>query len=131
MAEAAFIVSGAHVDIVLGQYPKKRGAYSLTPLVKIAPVADCAPDARPVKAEDADTSSFCKALNKQVTPAAKKQLIPQQLGIGVSGGIQITTIGLAMKYEEAKDSRDYVFCAIDIANAHNAFPQRLCLRDSH
>ena len=63
--------------------------------------------------------------------SGKKQLIPQQLGIGVSGGIQITTIGLAMKYEEAKDSRDFVFCAIDIANAHNAFPQRLCLRDSH
>ena len=107
------------------------GGGLLTPLVKKAPVAGCTPDARPVKAEDADTSSFCKALNKQVTPAAKKQLIPQQLGIGVSGGIQITTIGLAMKYEEAKDSRDYVFCAIDIANAHNAFSPAPCLRDSH
>jgi hypothetical protein len=29
-----------------------------------------------------------------------------------------------MKYEEGKDSRDDVFGAIDVANAHNAFPQR-------
>ena len=100
------------------------GGGLLTPLVKKAPAAGCTPDARPVKAEDADTSSFCKALNKQVTSAAKKQLIPQQLGIGVSGGIQITTIGLAMKYEEAKNKRDDVFGGIDVKNAHNAFPQR-------
>ncbi len=66
----------------------------LTPPVKKEPTPGRTPDARPVKAEDADTSFFCKALNKQVTPAAKKQLIPQQVGIGVSGGIQITTIGL-------------------------------------
>ncbi len=75
-----------------------------------------------MKAEDADTSSFCKAHNRQVTPAAKKKLIPQQLSIGVSGGIQITTIGVAMKYEEAVGRHDFIIGAIDIANAHNASP---------
>jgi hypothetical protein len=100
------------------------GGGLLTPLVKKQPEVGCTPDARPVKAEDADTSSFCKALNKLVTSAAKKQLIPQQLGIGVSGGINITTIGLSMKYEEAKGVRDDVLIPIDISNAHNAFPQR-------
>ncbi len=48
------------------------GGGLLTPLVKKEPTPGRTPDARPVKAEDADTSSFCKALNRQVTPAAKK-----------------------------------------------------------
>ena len=74
------------------------GGGLLTLLVKKEPTPGRTPDARPVKAEDADTSSFCKALNRQVTQAAKKQLITQQLGIGVSGGIPITPIGLAIKY---------------------------------
>ena len=44
------------------------GGGLLTPLVKKAPAAGCTPDARPVKAEDADTSSFCKALNNRSRP---------------------------------------------------------------
>jgi hypothetical protein len=53
----------------------------------------------------------------------QKEGIPQQLSIGVSGDIQITTIGLAMKYEEAVGRHYLVIGAIDIANAHNALPQ--------
>jgi len=61
------------------------GCGLLTPLNKVDPVPSRSPDARPVKAEDLDTSLWCKALARDLTPAVKEVVIPQQLGVGVRG----------------------------------------------
>jgi hypothetical protein len=80
----------------------------------------------PAKAKDAGTGPFEKLSANWSFPTRRRILSPKRLGIGVSGSIQITTICLAMKYEE-RDGHGHITIAIGIANAHSAFPQRPAL----
>ena len=60
------------------------GGGLLTALNKEAPLVEGISDARPVKAEDSDTSSRCKALGRGLATAVKEAVAPQQFGGGVS-----------------------------------------------
>ena len=65
------------------------GGGLLTALNKVAPVPDKVSDARPVKAEDSDTSLWCKALARITEGPVRSEVIPQQLGVGVKGGQEL------------------------------------------
>jgi len=59
----------------------------------------------------------------------KDTVIPQQLGVGVSGGIELFTLGLKMVLEEAvRKDEDRVIVELDISNAHNDFPRDIALK---
>ena len=77
------------------------GGGLLTPLNKVEPDPSRSPDARPVKAEDLDTSLYCKALARDLTPAVKEVVIPQQLGVGVRGGVELVAVALKIEYTNA------------------------------
>jgi hypothetical protein len=98
------------------------GGGLLTALNKSAPVSDQVPDARPVKAEDSDTSMWCKALARFQEAYVRNVVIPQQLGVGVAGGQELYVHGFNLKIEKAtKDGRLLVVITVDIKNAHNSF----------
>ena len=101
------------------------GGGLLTALNKNEPVPGQIPDARPVKAEDSDTSAWCKALGRVSTPAVQEKVAPQQLGVGVSGGVELYVHGFKILYEVAvRSGMEVVIVAIDIKNAHNDFPRQ-------
>ena len=101
------------------------GGGLLTALNKNEPVPGQMSDARPVKAENGDTSSWCKALGRASTPAVQEKVAPQQLGVGVSGGVELYVHGFKIKYEVAvRDGVEVFIVAIDIKNAHNDFPRQ-------
>ena len=81
------------------------------------------PDGRPVKAEDADTSSFTKSVQRDCTAAVLETVRPQQLGVKVSGGVETVVLGVKLWFEEQKHacSRRAVALKLDIRNAHNSF----------
>ena len=85
-------------------------------------------DARPTKAEDIDTSLWCKALQRDLTKEVLKDggpLAPQQLSVGVKGTCNILVLGLKLKIEEAmKLGHCKVLVSLDLKNAHNAFNRR-------
>jgi uncharacterized short protein YbdD (DUF466 family) len=98
------------------------GAGCLTALSKEVTVPGTVPDARPVKAEDFDASAWTKAAQQRLTPALMQVLTPKQLGVGVSGGVELMAWGLKMWHEKCI-SRGIraVAVSLDIANAHNTF----------
>ena len=102
------------------------GGGLLTALNKNEPVPGQTPDARPVKAEDSDTSAWCKALGRVCTLAVQEYVAPQQFGVGVSGGVELYVHGFKILYEEAvRNNEEVVIVPIDIKNAHNDFPRQL------
>jgi hypothetical protein len=100
------------------------GGGLLTPLNKHAPPTN---DARPVKAEDFDTSSWCQAFAREIALIVVGHIGPQQLGIGVPGGIELYVHdGLKIKFELAvRDGVEVVLVTIDVNNAHNSTPRAL------
>jgi uncharacterized protein (UPF0216 family) len=58
------------------------------------------PDARPVKAEDFDSSAWTKAAQQLHTPAVIDIATLQQLGVGVSGRVEVKVWGLKIWYEK-------------------------------
>ena len=102
------------------------GGGLLTALNKSAPVPDQTPDARPVKAEDSDTSLWCKSLARFTELSVRNEVVPQQLGVGVSGGLDLYVHGGNMKAERATSTGEkLVMIAVDIKNAHNSFDRVL------
>jgi hypothetical protein len=85
-------------------------------------------DARPVKAEDFDCSAWTKAAQQLHTPAVMDIVTPQQLGVGVSGGVEVKVLGLKLWYEKnmALGNRA-VAVALDISNAHNTFDREVSI----
>jgi hypothetical protein len=79
---------------------RRFGAGCLTALCKKAMVPGEMPDARPVKAEDFDCSAWTKAAQQLHTPAVMDIVKPQQLDIGVSGGVVVKNFGLKLWYEK-------------------------------
>jgi hypothetical protein len=72
------------------------GAGLLTPLNKNLPSSDDPVDARPVKAEDTDTSMWVKALGRSQAQLVSATVLPQQLGVGISSGVQLQVLGLKL-----------------------------------
>jgi hypothetical protein len=96
----------------------------LTPLIK----EEGSVDVRPVRAEDADTMIWCKAFARISAPLAKQHLIPHQLAVGTSAGVEMMINGFRMKVEEAViRAENKIILKIDIANAHNTFSKNKCL----
>ena len=49
---------------------------------------------------------------------------PQQLGVGVSGGVELYVSGFKIKFEEAcSNGVKKVIVKTDVKNAHNSFPR--------
>ena len=100
------------------------GSGLLTALNKVAPKEGTTPDARPVRAEDADTGSWCKALARITAPSVRDATGPHQLGVGVSGGVELYGIGFKMRFEDAvRNGIEKGLVKIDVKNAHNSFPK--------
>ena len=94
----------------------------LVPLNKKAPVPGEIPDARPVKSEDADVASYAKEIRVKSVHAICEIVKPEQLGVGVSGGVQMLILGTQLGINHAKAlGDDEVVVAIDLKNAHNTF----------
>ena len=102
------------------------GGGLLTALNKSAPVAGGAIQARPIKAEDSDTILWAKALAKRLASSVLEVVAPQQLGVGVSGGVELYVTGFKLKFEEAcTNGVEKVIVKTDVKNAHNSFPRIL------
>ena len=100
------------------------GGGLLTALNKVAPKEGAKLDARPVRAEDADTGSWCKALARTTAPSVRDTTGPQQLGVGVSGGVELYGIGFKVRFEEAiRNGVKKGLIKTDVQNAHNSFPK--------
>ena len=55
----------------------------------------------------------------------QEKVAPQQLGVGVSGGVELYVHGFKILYEVAvRSGMEVVIVAIDIKNAHNDFPRQ-------
>ena len=98
----------------------------LTPLVKTAPPPGEQPDCRPAKARDIDVSSWTKAQQRAHCNEVSRQLIPQQLAIGVSDGVAIKAHGSNLRLELARRRGEkYMQLALDLKNAHNEYNRRM------
>ena len=98
------------------------GGGALTPVLKAASEPGKPDDARPVKAEDFDTSVYTKAVQRAVSDAVLNSVRPQQLGVRVSSGVELCIWGVKLWIEEklTKAERSVVL-KLDLKNAHNSF----------
>ena len=100
------------------------GGGLLTALNKLPPVTGGSIEARPIKAEDSDTNLWAKALAKLLASSVLDVVRPQQLGVGVSGGVELYVSGFKLKFEEAcATGTKKVIVKTDVKNAHNSFPR--------
>ena len=89
----------------------------LTPLVKAAPPPGREPDCRPAKGRDMDISGWTKGQQRKHCEEVSRQLIPQQLAIGV-----IKAHGSNLRLELARRTGEkYMQLALDLKNAHNEY----------
>jgi len=72
------------------------------------------PDARPVCAESADTSCWAKAASRSAVDSVRKHVSPQQLAVGVQGGMEVLVVGWQLTVEEAAASKDLSFVTVMI-----------------
>jgi len=87
-------------------------------------------DARPVCAESADTSCWAKAASRSVVDSVRSHVSPQQLAVGVQGGMEVLVVGWQLTVEEAAASkRPFVLHGDDQVNAHNAFDRKKAVED--
>jgi hypothetical protein len=90
----------------------------LTPLMKHA----TGNDARPVSAKDCDYAVWIKSITRTVIKSVKQNVLPQQLGIGVSNGMEATHVMMRMCIEQRlATGRGGVVVKDDRINAHNTF----------
>ena len=87
------------------------------PLKKIPEPGD-APDCRPVGVPNPDRCAIERAVFKSMEEAHATYLSPEQLGVGVKGGIAILIHGLRLMMSIFPD---FVFVSLDTRNAHNEF----------
>ena len=97
----------------------------LTPLVKAAPPPGREPDCRPAKGRDMDISGWTKGQQRKHCKEVSRQLIPQQLAIGVPDGVAIKAHGSNLRLELARRTgKKYMQLALDLKNAHNEYDRR-------
>jgi hypothetical protein len=97
---------------------RELAANLLTPLMKHA----TGNDARPVSAKDCDYVIWMKSIHRTVVKSVSQNVLPQQLGIGVSNGGEAKHVMLRMCMEERlATGRGGVVVKEDRINAHNTF----------
>ena len=70
-----------------------------------------------------DTGSCCKALARTTAPSVRDTTGPQQLGVSVSGGVDLYGIGFKVRFEAAiRNGVKKGLIKTDVQNAHNSFP---------
>jgi hypothetical protein len=109
-------------ELVLGDVcpwvSRELAANMLTPLMKHA----TGNDARPVSAKDCDYAVWIKSIQRTVVKSVTQNVLPQQLGIGVSNGGEAKHVMLRMCQEERlATGRGGVVVKDDRINAHNTF----------
>lgn len=87
---------------------------------------DAVPPARPIAIGEVSLSAICSAVIQSFSGDFATELSPQQVSIGVSGGISIVVFGLRLLLEEL--SPDFVVVRIDLKNAYNSFDRAMSLR---
>ena len=92
--------------------------------VKKRPADGATPDCRPVGVPQPDRCCVERAVAKTVEAAHAKYLAPEQLGVGVKGGIALLVHGLRLLLEVHPE---FVFVSLDTRNAHNEFDRESCL----
>ena len=92
--------------------------------VKKRPADGATPDCRPVGVPQPDRCCVERAVAKTVEAAHAKYLAPEQLGVGVKGGIALLVHGLRLLLEV---HAEFVFVSLDTRNAHNEFDRESCL----
>jgi len=102
---------------------------SLLPLVKKAVTqadveARRRPDVRPVAVGEVTLRSILTSVTASVTPAMADVLAPQQVAVGVSGGISIMINGIRILLEQRGD----FVLKIDLKNAYNEIDRSALLR---
>jgi hypothetical protein len=109
---------------------KLFGGGLLTPLCKEAPVEGMPVDARPTKAEDSDTAVWTATLHKEHCPKVKRKVLPEQLGVGVSGGCEMHALGPKLEKSKAERNSDpFASALVDLINAHNEFKRAEAIRE--
>ena len=136
----------AHADSVMGLYDAFASAFasadlprwfyaaesfaSLLPLVKkaLSPAQRAAgvePDVRPVAVGEVGPRSVLSHVTESLVPAMSDVLAPQQVAVGVPGGISILIHGLRVLMEYRQD---FVIVRLDLQNAYNAADRAALLR---
>ena len=101
------------------------GAARLVPLVKARVAPGVEPDARPICISEPDLSAVLRALVRPEAPAIAAYLRPQQVAVGVSGGISIAVHGITMLLRARPG---FVCVRIDLRNAYNSMCRAAALR---
>ena len=92
------------------------GAGRLVPLVKAPPPPGQEPDARPIVVSSPDLGAILRAVVQPASSASAAYLRPQQVSVGVSGGISIVVHGLSLLLELRPS---FVIVRVDLKNAYN------------
>jgi len=93
--------------------------------VKAAPPPGREPDCRPAKGRDMDISGWTKGQQRKHCEEVSRQLIPQQLAIGVPDGAAIKAHGSNLRLELARRTGEkYMQLALDLKNAHSEYNGR-------
>ena len=83
------------------------------------------PDARPVAVGETDLRALCKNLTDNCSGAAARVLAPDQLAVGVSGGISVLIHGIRLVLEQHPT---FVVVRLDMSNGYNAASRAVLLR---
>ena len=72
-----------------------------------------------------DISGWTKGQHRKHCKEVSRQLIPQQLAIGVPDGVAIKAHGSNLRLEPARRTGEkYMQLALDLENAHNEYDRR-------
>ena len=83
------------------------------------------PDVRPVAVGEVTLRSILTSVTASVAPAMADVLAPQQVAVGVSGGISIMINGIRILLEQRGN---FVLVKIDLKNAYNEIDRSALLR---
>ena len=97
----------------------------LVPLVKAEPRPGETPDVRPVMVGTAPSRAIETALTRAYASAFADYLCPQQVAVGMPGGISVMNWGL---HTLMRWRTDFVLIKIDLRNAYNVICRATCLR---
>ena len=98
----------------------------LCPLHKQSEGDDC----RPAVPQDRDYATWWRAVAKDHVEGVRAETGPQQLAVGVSGGVEILGHGLNLTVEQARNNdQSLIFSSFDIENAHNNFSRASAMKD--
>ena len=97
----------------------------LVPLVKARVSEGAEPDARPVAIGEVEARAISRHLTDSACDAAASVFAPQQLAVGVKGGISSLVHGLRLSVDQRGD---FVIVKLDLRNAYNAISRAAVIR---